>query len=260
MLTYEQLKNYYSEELIKNNPKNVLVEYLQYELLDSIFKQKGSELLSFIGGTAIRIAYGSDRFSEDLDFDNSGLTFKDFEGLTKLVTKDMELKGFSLEFRFVEKTAFHCYIKFPELLYHYNLSQLKTEKILIRIDTLPKQFKIKPILYTLNKFGVYRDILVNSPDILLAQKLIIVFSRQREKGRDFYDISFLYGFTEPNFDYIEKTLQIKKPDFIQRLLKVCGEINFNRLAREVEPFITNRDQLERVKNFKIFINQKLAGN
>ena len=230
MLTYDQLKNYYPKELIKNNPKNVLVEYLQFELLDSIFKQKGSQLL----------------------------TFWDFEKLTELVKKDMELKGFSLEFKLVEKTAFHCYLKLPDLLYNYQLSQISTEKILVRLDTLPKKITIKPNIYTLNKFGIYRNILVNSSDILLAQKLLTIFSRQREKGRDFYDISFLYSLTEPNFDYIEQTLKMEKADFIQKFLEICGQINFNQLAREIEPFISNPDQADRVKNFKSFISQKLS--
>ena len=53
----------------------MLVEYLQYELLDSLFKDAAAAELSFIGGTAIRILHDSPRFSEDLDFDNFGLSF-----------------------------------------------------------------------------------------------------------------------------------------------------------------------------------------
>ena len=52
----------------------MLVEYLQYELLDSLFKNKAVAALSFIGGTSIRILHDSPRFSEDLDFDNFGLS------------------------------------------------------------------------------------------------------------------------------------------------------------------------------------------
>lgn len=50
MLTYSKIAENYSPEIIQRNPRAILVEYLQYELLDSIFKQKGSENLSFIGG------------------------------------------------------------------------------------------------------------------------------------------------------------------------------------------------------------------
>ena len=70
MLTLEQIKEFVGIETFQRSHKAALVEYLQYEILDSLYKQKNSEKLSFIGGTSIRIVYGSQRFSEDLDFDN----------------------------------------------------------------------------------------------------------------------------------------------------------------------------------------------
>ena len=171
MLTLKQIKKYVGEKTFERSPKAALVEYLQYEILDSLFKQKNSEKLSFIGGTAIRIVYHSQRFSEDLDFDNFGLKFTDFKKLLDETTKDMKLKGFELEFRFVEKMAFHCYIKFPNILYTNNLSQNDDEKILIRIDTVEKEKNVTPKTYILNNYGIYRKILVNSIDTILSQKI-----------------------------------------------------------------------------------------
>lgn len=253
MQTIEQLKNYYSEQLIKNNPKRVLVEYLQYEILDSIFKQKSSSSLSFIGGTAIRIVYGSDRFSEDLDFDNFGLSFPEFEELTNLVIKDMELKGFKVEFCFVEKGAYHCYIKFPKLLQEYHLDKSPTEKILVRIDTMEKEPAIQPKIKTLNKFGIFRDILVNPKEVILSQKLLTILDRRREKGRDFYDVSFLLGLTEPDFIYLQKSRKLSKEKFTKQLLARCSDLNFNQLAQDIEPFLVDPAQSIRVKNFPNFI-------
>lgn len=112
--------------------------------MESIFKIKESVNLSFMGGTAIRIIYGSYRFSEDLDFDNFGLSFNDFKKIMDLTVKDMSLKGFNVEFRFVEKDTFHCYIKFPSMFYSFGLSDHINEKILIRIDTIKKKKNIKP--------------------------------------------------------------------------------------------------------------------
>jgi predicted nucleotidyltransferase component of viral defense system len=48
-------------------------------MLDIIFSHKLGRKLSFIGGTSLRILYGIDRFSEDLDF---SLKAKDFNKLT----------------------------------------------------------------------------------------------------------------------------------------------------------------------------------
>ena len=113
MLSFERISEYLPEELIKTNPKGALVEYLQYELLDSLFKLPGSEKLSFIGGTAIRIIYQSQRFSEDLDFDNFGITAMKFKALLNNACSEMRLKGFNLEHSFVtHEPHYHCYIKF----------------------------------------------------------------------------------------------------------------------------------------------------
>src|SRR3989337_1400392 len=102
MLTVEQISGYFPVPLQQRNPRGLLVEYLQYELLDSLFKNPAANALSFIGGTAIRILYDSPRFSEDLDFDNFGLTFNSFAELLKTACRDMKYKGFLIEYRIIE--------------------------------------------------------------------------------------------------------------------------------------------------------------
>lgn len=256
MLTFSQLEKYFGPEK-KNSPKGVLVEYLQYELLDSIYRQNQSRYLSFMGGTAIRIGYNGNRFSEDLDFDNFKLSFRQFQELLEATMADMKQKGFEVEFRFVKKMAFHCYIKFPKILYDSQLSDIAGEKILIRVDASPKQKNFKPRVYTLNKFDIYRDILLNPSNIILSQKLIAILGRKREQGRDFYDASFLYGITEPDFKYIEQTLKIKKKNFIDKVLKRCKQFNFKHLAQDLEPFLINPEQKERVIKFNSFIKERL---
>lgn len=258
MLTFAQLQEYYKDFPTAQIRKNILVEYLQYELLQSIFKQKGSENLSFMAGTAIRICLDGKRFSEDLYFDNFGLSFKEFKNLLEFVIKDMQLKGFLMEIRFVEKGAFHCYIKFPKILYENNLSNQTKEKILVRIDSVQrkKNFTSKP--YIVNKFDIYGSILFNPPEIILAQKLLTVFERKREKGRDFYDVSFLYGKYKADFNYIENFLQMKKSDFISKFLKKCQNFNYRLLAKELQPFLINPQEINRVTGFYEFAKQKMA--
>jgi predicted nucleotidyltransferase component of viral defense system len=70
MLTVAQISGYFPLPLGQRNPRGMLVEYLQHELLDSLYKNEAAGRLSFIGGTAIRILHDSPRFSEDLDFGN----------------------------------------------------------------------------------------------------------------------------------------------------------------------------------------------
>jgi predicted nucleotidyltransferase component of viral defense system len=258
MLTFDQLKKYYSDATIYS-PKSMLVEYLQYEILDSIYKQKSSAQLSFIGGTAIRIVYGGGRFSEDLDFDNFGLSFDEFQSLMDDVVRDMQLKGFAMESRLVEKGAYHCYIKFPHILRASGIGSSSGENILVRIDTVRKEKTVTADMHTLNRFDIYRTILANPIDIILSQKLITILERKREKGRDLYDVSYLYGITEPSFSYIEKTLGITKNEFIEQLIGRCETFDFAYLAKDVEPFLMDPHQSLRVIDFKNFIRKQLLG-
>ncbi len=252
MLKLEQIKKYYPVSLANKFPRNILVEYLQYELLDSIFRQKKSERLSFMGGTSIRIVYNGNRFSEDLDFDNFGLTFHDFKKIVEQAIIDIEEKGFSVEKRFVGKEAFHCYIKFPKILEREGLAQINTEKILVRIDSLQRKETFDPQVVLLNKFNVYRNILTNPVDIILSQKMLAGMNRKRAKGRDFYDISFLYGITSPNFEYIKKETGLTREKFLSEFKEYCLRLDFDQLAKDVEPFLID-GQIERVKDFKNFL-------
>ncbi len=257
MLSFDQIKKIYPENLLIQNPKAVLVEYVQHEILDSIYKQSGSENLSFMGGTAIRIVYDGKRFSEDLDFDNFSLSFLQFKKLLEKVTVDMNAKGFDLEFRFIEKGAYHCYIKFPKLLQESNLAVHKEEKLLVRIDTVRKKKQIKPQIVILDKFDVYRKILVNPIDVILSQKIVAILERKREKGRDFYDVSFLLAKTRPNYEYLEKVHKIKKTDLKKILLKKIKDLNFQQLSEDVLPFLQEPSDKERILTFEEYIISKL---
>lgn len=238
--------------LHRRNPRGMLVEYLQYELLDSLFKNAAAAALSFIGGTAIRILHDSHRFSEDLDFDNFGLSFPRFEELLKTACRDMEYKGFLIECRIVEKGAWHCYIRFPKILQEAGLSPDAERKILIRIDSEQKEKFYDPKRVFLNRFNVYRQILAAPAAILLAQKMMTALYRKREKGRDIFDVSFLSGMTAPDFDYIEKALGTDRTEFLRRFDERLGELDLNALARDVEPFLFAPEQRERVAGFRDF--------
>jgi predicted nucleotidyltransferase component of viral defense system len=250
MLTLEQIVGYFPVPLWQRNPRGMLVEYLQYELLDSLFKHPASAALSFIGGTAIRLLHDSHRFSEDLDFDNFGLSFVQFEDLLKTACRDMEYKGFVIESRFVEKGAWHCYIRFPEILHQAGLSPDAGRKILIRIDSETKEKLYEPAKVYLNKFTVYRQILAAPAGIILAQKLMTILHRKREKGRDVYDVSFLMGFAAPDFVYIERILRLDRKEFLRRLNERIGELDLDFLARDVAPFLFGPEQQERITTFR----------
>lgn len=255
MLTLEQIREYFPAQAVKRNPRGILVEYLQYELLDSLFKLEKAASLSFVGGTAIRMLQQSPRFSEDLDFDNFGLTFGQFEQAIQKTCRDMEAKGFLVEYRPVERGAYHCYLRFPEILYKSGISPDAGQKILIRIDTERKERFYEPQRYLLNRFTIYRQIITATLSILLSQKMMTVMQRKREKGRDLFDVSILLGVARPDFDYIARYLGIGKKEIIEQFTRRLEELDLEYLARDVEPFLFSPEQKERVLTFREYWRQ-----
>ena len=67
MMTIEELEKIAREHQTPLFP-NALREYFQHLFLQELYQLAGSEQMLFKGGTALRIIYGSPRFSEDLDF------------------------------------------------------------------------------------------------------------------------------------------------------------------------------------------------
>ncbi len=255
MLTLEQIQKYIPEITRPGLEKFALVEYLQCEVLDSLFRQKMSEKLSFIGGTATRIVYGNTRFSEDLDFDNFGLSFDDFDQLISKTAIHLQEKGFETEFRLIQKGAYHCYLKFPKILYDLKLSPMIDSKILVKIDMTEQQLVAKPEIFELNRFGVSCRIITNTAQVLLSQKMIAAIERKTPKGRDFFDISFLYGLVKPDFDYIEAKQNFQKDEFMDKFSVAIDKLDFKALSRDVAPFLLRPDQIERVTNFPEFFRR-----
>ena len=121
MLDLQQLKKEYPQPL-QGYERAIVREYLQYKILQAVFESKHASKLSFLGGTALRIVHGNSRFSEDIDLDNFGLSWQAFAELIRKVKLFLELEGFLVETTLVEKDAYHCDLRFPELLYGQGLS------------------------------------------------------------------------------------------------------------------------------------------
>jgi len=255
MLDFEQIKGQYPEQL-QGFERAILREYLQYKILQGLFESKLASRISFLGGTALRIIYGNNRFSEDIDLDHFGLNWNDFADLIGDVVRLLELEGFCIEVNRVQKAAFHCTIKFPDVLYEHGVSPLREEKIRIQIDTFAQGYDYKPEIKILNKFDVFTQTRVTPPSILLSQKLYTAINRRRPKGRDFYDITFLFGITKPEFSFLRQKMGIASPDELRiKVLEKISAYNFWQLANDVAPFLIHKNQTIRVVKFLDFWEQ-----
>ena len=154
----------------------------------------------------------------------------------------------------VFKNAYRSYIRMPKVLFDNNMSDLQDEKIMIQIDTVPHAFDYTRDLKIINKFDVFTQIYSTPLEILLSQKIYAALNRPRAKGRDFFDIVFLLPQTKPNYEYLNKKLGIKNgQELKEALLSKTIDLDFNELARDVEPFLINADGSKKVKVFIHYI-------
>jgi predicted nucleotidyltransferase component of viral defense system len=255
MLDFQQIKAQYPTAL-QVFEKGILREYLQYKILQGIFESKLASRVAFMGGTALRIIYGNNRFSEDIDLENSGISWAEFEDMVEAVRRFLSLEGFEVELKKVEKAAYHCNIRFPHILFEHGISPLQQEKILIQVDTLAQGYDYEPDVRILNGFDVFTSVRVTPLPILLSQKIYAAVNRKRPKGRDFYDITFLLAQTKPDYAYLGQMLGIGTTEGIREIMleRIAG-MDMEAVADDVAPFLVCEGDRKRVSLFKAFWEQ-----
>jgi len=256
MLTLSEIENNYPESL-RGYKRFILREYLQHKLLQIIFDSEYANQFCFFGGTCLRIVHGNKRFSEDLDFDNFKMTEDVFEELSIVLKKQLEKEGYIVEIKTAFKGAYHCYIKFPEILFKEGLSGHREERILIQLDTEPQYFNFVPDKFILNRFDVFTQIFITPLDILLAQKFYTICNRNRNKGRDFFDVAFLLSLIDkPNYNYLQLKLNVSNASQLKEIiLDRCSKINMDEMAKDVAPFLFDLKEVNKVILFPELIKQ-----
>ncbi len=252
MLNLEYIKSSYPP-LLYSREKDILREYLQYKILDYIFSCPQSKKLCFIWWTALRIGYGNTRFSEDLDFDNRWLTPSEFEEITTVIKKKLEQEWYIVEIRHIYKWAFHCIIKIPEILFDNNLAQMKTEKIMIKVDTVAQGFDYTPKKFLLEKFEVSTSITMTDLPQLLSFKINALLSRH--KWRDIYDICFILANNKkPDWAILKKLNITTSKQLKEKILKRLHDIPLKTMQEDVQYFIFDAND-DRILRFKEIIDQ-----
>jgi predicted nucleotidyltransferase component of viral defense system len=254
MLSLNEIKKHYTGR--ENNfPQLILKEYLQYKILDIVFYSQYGSKLSFMGGTAVRIAYGSDRFSEDLDLDNHGLTEEDFKSLIDYVKRELERDGLEVEFRNTFQNVYHCYLKFPRILFENKISPLKDEKIMIRLDSFSTKIPNSTNIQIISKADVFAEIRVYPKELILAQKIETLFNRKRSKGRDVYDIVYLFSFADPDYGYLNDKLKISnREELIGKMKNLFSQNDLKLLAEDVKPFLIDPKKIIQVEKFNLWLD------
>ena len=264
MISLSEIQNHFPLKL--QNPSfypYTLKEYFQYRMLDIIFSHKLGRKLSFIGGTSLRILYGIDRFSEDLDFDSFNLTREEFIVLTDFVISRLQDEGIivTAEDKTKDLTlhAFRRNLIFPELLYNLKMTGHKEQKFLIKIESQAHFFAYTPDTPIIQKFNIFTQINAAPVDILLSMKIGAMLERQ--KGRDFYDCIFLMGKTLPNWNYLSEKFGINSPGELEdRILESCKTVDFSLKARDFNKLTFDQNESQKILLFPEYIKQKKFSN
>ena len=257
MITLDEIRAGYPPQL-HDRTSFLLREYLQYRMLQLIFRSVHGPKLVFLGGTCLRLLHGNQRFSEDLDFDNKGLTADQFKALADEVGRGLEREGYQVDVEVRSRTAFRCRVRFPGLLFQHGLTGHAEQRVLIQFDTEPQHHVYEPELRRLDKFDVSFTVPCCSPDLLLAQKCHAILGRPRNKGRDFFDVVFLLGMNaRPDMAYVRERIGVdSQRDLAGRLLAHCAGLDMEQQAEDVRPFLFRAELAERVTRFPEIIRQQ----
>lgn len=163
---------------------NVTKEYFQHIFLSVLYREKHSEKLLFKGGTALRIVYGSPRFSEDIDFNGVGISIHQIEGIVESILVKMETQGIKTGIEESKKTSggYLAVFHFSGEGYQSGIQMevsLRSKAqskggaaALVQSDFVPAY-----TLYHLNEQGLVRE--------------KVEATLTRSKARDFYDLYFI---------------------------------------------------------------------
>jgi len=188
---------------------NIAREYLQHLFLRSFYSQKGSENFAFKGGTALKIAFGSPRFSEDLDFSGrkDGRLYEEIleETLVDLVSEGLEVEIIDSK----ATTGGHL------AALGINLFGQKIE-IMNQISFREKDEVAKENIVIVSDFVPPYNLFLLKREILVGEKIKALI--ERAKARDFFDLYFILRKEE-----LRKIIHLDKNQREKILSRIAGK-------------------------------------
>ena len=239
-----------------NEKLNAMREYLQAYILSFMYEGGVFRYTAFVGGTALRFLHGLPRFSEDLDFSQTGKDKVDFGALMSKIMRELELAGYSAAALVKEdKMVNSAFIKFEALMHEAGISPLKSQKfsVKIEIDTNPPQGAVLEELLVNKYFPI--NFLAYDPASLFAGKVHAILSRKYTKGRDLFDLGW-YLMTwkgiAPNFTQLNNALVqskwsgpiISKMNWVEVVSDAVAKADWEKVRSDVEQFLERPRDIE----------------
>jgi hypothetical protein len=253
-----------------NDYINALREILQDVALLGLWRSKLFEKAAFYGGTALRVLYGLDRFSEDMDFSllEPSVSF-DITNFTAFLEREINGFGFDIRVERIDKviqtpiqSAFLKADTRNQLLVIETGEELlraipkgQILRIKLEVDTDPPpgfatqtRYLLQPIPFSVRAF-VLPDLLAGKMHAILCRRW-----KSRVKGRDWYDLVW-YAANHPELHlyHLEQRMRqtgdwkedapLTAERFKDFLIHAVNGLDLEQVRKEVEPFVKNPETL-----------------
>ena len=265
----EMLKSYQVDNIYDR--KNAMKEIMQEIVLCGLSRAGFFKEAAFYGGTALRIFYGLDRFSEDLDFSLEQINL-DFDLCSYFPVLKKEVKAFGLNVEIQEKektkdsnirsaflkgnTKEHLLLFYADERVVGSVAKNEVVKIKFEVDTNPPAFATYEHKYRL--LPVPYEIRLYDMPSLFAGKIHAVICRgwqSRIKGRDLYDYIFYLSKAVAvnqrhlrarliDSGYISENQECTLEEIKTMLKNRFDSIDFLQARKDVEPFIRDTSVLD----------------
>jgi predicted nucleotidyltransferase component of viral defense system len=256
------------------NPQNeeeilsALREIMQKITLAGLSRTDFFVKATFYGGTALRVFYGSDRYSEDLDFSllkpDSNFSIEPYFkavldefkslGLTVSIRGKKKTKQTAIDSAFLKAETIWQEIVLEDIIKETGVRSNKSLKIKIEVDRQPPlNFKTEEKLL-LRPFSFYVKCFTK-PSLFAGKMHALLFRKwkTRVKGRDWYDLEWYikkgipldvnHFLTRAKDTNDWKDDSISNEQIIELLDTKIKSVSFSSIKEDVVRFIKNDDVL-----------------
>ena len=244
----------------RNDLTNATHEVMQQITLSGLCRGGFFDRAAFYGGTCLRIFYGLERFSQDLDFsllqaDKNFVLESYFESIIaefKALGKEVVVQK---KVKSAQKNVESAFLKEHTEIYNLQFTAEKRIKIKIEVDTLPPSGFSTEFKLLLLPFS-FMTRCYSLPDLFAGKMHAFLFRnwQNRVKGRDWYDFEwYVRNNIALNFNHLQKrTEQINALnekmftfDIFKEMLKErIRRTNIDMVKNEVRPFLKNHQEME----------------
>jgi len=260
----------YLTELVRQSgspwqARNLVREYLQARILETL-QQAGAMIpLAFHGGTSLRFLFRIPRYSEDLDFalERPDAPY-DFRGYLHTVQEVFGAEGYQVELKVNDsKVVQSAFVRFRGLLYELGLSPHSSETLAVKVEVDTRPPAGAGLEITLVRHYVTLRLQHHDKASLLAGKLHAILQRPYLKGRDVYDLLWFLSdptWPPPNFTMLNNALRqtewqgmdITRENWRQLVGQRLAEVSWKQVIEDVRPF------LEKETDMSLLTRENLA--